>query len=312
MSKSYWKNQIKFLFTLLSILSVIWLGFIIWNNLPKLMKSFSDINLLSFLFICTFSLVSSYVSFEAFRCIFHITHPNTYSRKQLAHFYFTSQMMKHLPGRIWGIAYQANQGTVASTMQWIGINSIHMLINTAVALWIAIAILLFTISPYIASIFIFIGFPIFYIILSPKIFEKIRMWAKNKNYDKLFKLFNSIYEISSKNIRSKNVAFIYILTGWILYLISWAGYSLVWPSLSILDAIALCGIYTIAWFVGYVSFISPSGIGIRELVFIFLANDFPIEIITSILLFARCLLLLNDLTLGLIFLKNGTTHDTKK
>ena len=82
-------------------------------------------------------------------------------------------------------------------------------------------------------------------------------------------------------------------------------YGIAWPSLTALDGIRLCGIYTLAWFFGYISFVSPSGLGVREAAFFLLAKDFPPDAIAGMALLGRVTLLLVDIILGLIYLYAG-------
>ncbi len=57
----------------------------------------------------------------------------------------------------------------------------------------------------------------------------------------------------------------------------------------------------LAWFVGYVSLLTPSGLGIRELVFVWLANEFPPDAVALMAVIGRISLLAIDLVMGLIF-----------
>jgi uncharacterized membrane protein YbhN (UPF0104 family) len=63
----------------------------------------------------------------------------------------------------------------------------------------------------------------------------------------------------------------------------------------------MCAYYMVAWFVGYVSLLTPSGLGVRELVFAWLAKDFPPDAVALMAVVGRVSLLAVDLALGLAF-----------
>ena len=121
------------------------------------------------------------------------------------------------------------------------------------------------------------------------------------------KIFNQVLlgflYYSKTDLSVKGRIFTLFLLSWLIYLGCWTGYSWAWPGLSPIDAVWLCAFYTLAWFAGYISLITPSGLGVRELVFIALAKDFPPDIITGITISGRIILLLVDLIFGLFFIK---------
>jgi uncharacterized membrane protein YbhN (UPF0104 family) len=63
----------------------------------------------------------------------------------------------------------------------------------------------------------------------------------------------------------------------------------------------LCAFYMVAWFVGYVSLLTPSGLGVRELVFAWLAKDFAGDAVALMAVVGRINLLFVDLFMGLAF-----------
>ena len=63
----------------------------------------------------------------------------------------------------------------------------------------------------------------------------------------------------------------------------------------------LCALYVIAWMAGYFSLVTPSGLGVRELVFVFLAHRFPPDAVAGLAIFGRAMLLVADILLGAIF-----------
>ena len=78
-----------------------------------------------------------------------------------------------------------------------------------------------------------------------------------------------------------------------------------WPRLSAFDGTVLCAMYTLAWFIGYVTLISPSGMGVRELAFALIAHRYPPDVIAGMAIIGRVMLLATDVFLGMAFARAG-------
>ena len=95
--------------------------------------------------------------------------------------------------------------------------------------------------------------------------------------------------------------FLFFSIASILYYASWFLNGMGYPPLGAGGGLQLGALYMLAWFVGYVSLVTPSGLGIRELVFVWLANDFPGDAVALMAVIGRISLLAVDLIMGLIF-----------
>jgi hypothetical protein len=104
------------------------------------------------------------------------------------------------------------------------------------------------------------------------------------------------------SVRDKLLLLIIFLFWWALYYLSWALFGLSWPGLGFVNGVYLCAAYMIAWFVGYLSFFTPSGLGVREAVFVALSIGYPPEAIAAIILYGRFALTFADIVLGMIHL----------
>ncbi|NCU32690.1 MAG: class I SAM-dependent methyltransferase, partial [Candidatus Moranbacteria bacterium] len=54
-----------------------------------------------------------------------------------------------------------------------------------------------------------------------------------------------------------------------MLLLAWIILSKVFPDFSLSQIIQLCGVYTLSWAIGFISMLTPGGIGIRETIFIY-------------------------------------------
>jgi uncharacterized membrane protein YbhN (UPF0104 family) len=81
------------------------------------------------------------------------------------------------------------------------------------------------------------------------------------------------------------------------------------PGVGPLDGLVLCALYSLAWALGFLVIVTPSGLGVRELAFAAMARDFPPEIIAYTVVVARLGLLGADMLLGLFSLWIGRLRD---
>jgi glycosyltransferase 2 family protein len=308
MNNHHWQERWKPFFITLSFIAILWVTYLLFNGIKDLKENFTSINLYWLLFVLIFNIISGYFGFEAFRLIFNTIKPNIYEKKFLGNLYFTAQLIKHLPGRIFGIAYQVNRGGSATIGEWLVINSAYMAINTAFALWTAVTVAGIMIDFRIGLLAFLIGATSYFLFWHPVLFRQISIFLNFIFKSKARNIVNSIEILISSSLGFKLKIFFLFSISWILYLLAWAGYGAAWPSLKAVDGVWLCGIYTLAWFAGYVSFISPSGIGVRELVFVFLAKDFPPDAVAGMAILGRFVLLAVDIILGLIFLRFKENH----
>lgn len=303
MNNHHWQERWRLFFTILSFISIFWAAYLLFDGIKDLKENFKNINLYWLLFVLIFNIISGYFGFEAFRLIFNTIKPNIYEKNFLGNLYFTAQLIKHLPGRIFGIVYQVNRGGSATIGEWLIINSAYMAINTAFALWTAVTVTGIMINFRIGLLIFLIGAIFYFLFWHPVLFRQISTFLNFIFKSKAKNIVNSIEILISSSLGFKLKIFFLFSISWILYLLAWAGYGAAWPSLKAIDGVWLCGIYTIAWFAGYISLISPSGIGVRELVFVFLAKDFPPDAVAGIAILGRTILLFVDIFFGIFYLR---------
>lgn len=303
MNNHHWQERWRLFFTILSFISIFWAAYLLFDGIKDLKENFKNINLYWLLFVLIFNIISGYFGFEAFRLIFNTIKPNIYEKNFLGNLYFAAQLIKHLPGRIFGIVYQVNRGGSATIGEWLIINSAYMAINTAFALWTAVTVTGIMINFRIGLLIFLIGAIFYFLFWHPVLFRQISTFLNFIFKSKAKNIVNSIEILISSSLGFKLKIFFLFSISWILYLLAWAGYGAAWPSLKAIDGVWLCGIYTIAWFAGYISLISPSGIGVRELVFVFLAKDFPPDAVAGIAILGRTILLFVDIFFGIFYLR---------
>ncbi len=191
---------------------------------------------------------------------------------------------RYIPGRIWGIAGQVyltkKEGAIPGSKSGVGV-ILGTAVNTLSGILLFVLIFPLTQHNTLSKTYylIFLSIPIFLIILYPPLFVKI---------------VNLGLKILKKNkitVIPKYSQVIYLL---FLYTLLWISqclgiYFLInsFYPLHLSFILPLCAIYPAAWVIGFLSFISPGGIGVREGILSYLFNFYmptSIGIVASVLI----------------------------
>lgn len=214
---------------------------------------------------------------------------------------YTAQVMRHLPGRFFGVVYQIVKAKhVASPNTWIHGNIAIMFLSTWLALMSA-SMLLLTLGKEtrLALIILSMTLAVPLILYSANRLI-IHINIRNRKLQKISELLHAAPKaiFSTKGRR----ALFWGIVSWCVYAMAWAAFGEALPSTSWHDGLVLCALYTLAWAIGFFSLIAPSGLGVRELAFALLASSYPPEILLFVSVAARLGLMLADLTIGGFFL----------
>lgn len=310
MAEVDWRVRWRWLFLPLSVAALLWAGYLLSGAVPTLMDDLARVNAGWLLFTVLGCCLSAYLGFEGFRELFDKFRPGIYKRLPLAHLYFTGQLMKHLPGRIWSVAYQSAAGHRASITEWVGVNVVHMTLITAFAVWISVTAVFWTYGWMPGLVAFACGTGLYALLWNNRLLRPLLELVQRIPIRPVANLCSALLPVADAGSRFKVSVFFWFSISWVVYFLAWAGFGMAWPGLDASDGIWLCALYTAAWLAGYLSMISPSGLGVRELVFVGLAQDFPVDAVAAMAIFGRVILLLVDIVLGLAFLRGrDSAHD---
>ncbi|MGM9516610.1 hypothetical protein ACS5PK_20350 [Roseateles sp. DB2] len=311
MAEVSWRRRLRWLMMPLAVVSLGWTASLLADSWPALHHSLPQVQWTWLLWTLALNVLSGYLAFEAFRALFNKVQPSSYGRLQMAHLYFAGQLMKHLPGRVWGLAYQAAQGQRASLAQWVAVTSVYMVLSTAIALWVAGTVLSFYVA-WIWGLAAFgAGVAAYLLGWQAAPLKALLSLARRASLPALTRLSDALQPFTNLDAHFKWQVLAWFLASWGLYLLAWAGYGMAWPGLQAIDGVWLCSLYTVAWFVGYASLVTPSGLGVRELTFVLLAQQFPADVVAGMAVLGRLVLLCVDVLLGAAFLPFGAPNDDK-
>jgi uncharacterized membrane protein YbhN (UPF0104 family) len=191
-----------------------------------------------------------------------------------AHMLFVAQILRHLPGRVWGIMYLVNEThTRIPAASMVRANVDFMLFSMSFNVLVAAALFLaVTISPDVATICAAAGVIALSVALR-------RNWigafagALARIMPARMKPFTSAVaeqpQLSWPAVAGISSAFVLV---WCCYLSIWWALTQVFGILGNVNIWLLCASYSLAWVVGYLAMITPGGIGVREAGFFALAS----------------------------------------
>lgn len=296
------RRKWKLLALLITLGSVLWVIQLLLQAWPGLVAGMHEIRMSYLLVGLGLSIASAYLTFAAFATLVAGVGFAGITKRQLAHLYFTGQLLKHLPGRVWGVGYQWTAGnSVSSIGGWVMVNLGHMLLATYFALWsawVALALM----SGVAWGLMALLGGLIAYLLCW-------RLTASRVLHQAITRLPGRIGSLATRALETMAAVpaparwsiFILFCASWSLFYLAWAAFGLAHSSLDAAEGVRMCAYYMIAWFAGYISFLTPSGLGVRELVFAWLAQDYSVEVIALMAIVGRTSLLAVDIILGLLF-----------
>ncbi len=209
-----------------------------------------------------------------------------------------SDLGRFIPGKIWlvvGRIYLCKKKQISEAK-----TTLSTLLEIAINIFAALIIFLITL-PFIPGIpsYTFYGFiliPILLMALHPKIFIPIFNYGL-----KLFKKPHDDLEITYIQILYLVILFIlfWLFAGVSLFLLTYSFYQI-----PISLYLPLIGIFCISWVLGFLFFISPGGLGVREgILAVLFALVLPVPIALILAVLTRLWMLIGELLTALIFWK---------
>ena len=191
-----------------------------------------------------------------------------------AHMLFVAQILRHLPGRFWGVAYLVNETheqIPAASMVRANVDFMlySMSFNVLVAMCLFVAV---SASPELAVVCITLGTVAIAIGLRQNWVGGIAGLAKRVlpgRAKSIAAAFAEQPQLSWQIIAGICIGFLLV---WCCYLAIWWALSQVFHVLSDVNIWLLCASYMLAWVIGYLAMITPGGLGVREAGFFALAS----------------------------------------
>ena len=284
----------------LILIGFLWLGYLIFEEHDKLPLLLSLQEGASWRLISVLSLavLASLPAPFAFCMMIRQHSGKPISFIYASRLWFVAQIIRHLPGRFWGVVYQANvvQAHIAPT-SIVRANFDMMLVGTIWAVMMPAAILYRNKIGLISCLILLVtGCGILGCMLHGDSPGRVMRATRNILPERWQRLLPPVAQSKPYNWRY----IIFIHTGffiaWTLDIVIWNFFGSTFEALKGLDMMALCAIYSLAWLVGFISMATPGGLGIREATFVALGAPFaPAPALALLAIFARLWLLCIDI-----------------
>jgi len=287
------KQKIQWIVAAIIIIS---LGFYLKNTISASIKHITQVNLIVFALLAIPASIMTYFSSLSLSFLIHPEKAKLSLRNAICSFYLIAQIIKYIPGRIWGLAYQ--------------IKKLSSITNTSSAITASINYLLITFFLGFILLGITIKVPGSWLILALGLIV-ISLWIRYGGVSSYISIFKN--KLNRGNHIMPMLGVTMVLTSlcleWVTYFSIWIGLGyLLTDNIEIEIAITLSMIYVSAWILGSLISIVPNGIGIREgsYVVIGLWLGFDESYLAATALLARLLFTLGEIipgSLAAIYLK---------
>lgn len=298
----------KLLSTVMVAISFVWIFALVYRDKQGLTHLWTDLQAGSFLMMADatlFILIAVALLVPLVEIIVRQNTQRVFPIRYLARLFFAGQIVSYLPGRLLGTAYLINETQKiipALTMIRINIELILtiMLFNTSLAM---VILAYYLVGLKTAAILGTLGLILFVVYHRINMFDYILHMAA-KILPKKF---------SEKILKAKtHRPFDYKTIGVMLvvFAIHWAAYLKAWLCLKnafvMLEGHAvflLAAAYSISWFIGFITMVTPGGLGVREVSFVLLVSEYlPKQTASFLSVFLRIWLILVDIILFLVSL----------
>ncbi len=291
---------------ILVITACLWLAWIVYQNQAELLELYRDMTVRNMLWLVA-ATAFVMLAISLLVPLFHIlVYQNCHLDlpiRFLAKLFFSGQIVSYLPSRFLGTAYMVNETQKlipAITMVRINIElvALIMLYNG----FVSVAILAYYVNSAGSAAAVFIvGTVIFSLYLRLNLLDKILALAARlapPNFREKLQAARSKVDFDYPLI-CKVIGL--LLLYWIFYLLAWLCLQNTFPILAGENVIVLGATYTLSWIIGFITLITPGGLGIREVSFVALNTQFLSRFHSSFLaIFLRIWLILIDFTLFVI------------
>lgn len=284
---------------LVSGLALAWVLVLWWDQWPAVVSFAKAAEPLFLAVGLGLAAASALAAFLAYAVLARRLVPATPAIGRLFNFYFISQLLKHLPGRIWGIGYQAAYGrSEAALGTWVGVNLAHMAAASFWALAAAIALLVMLQSPATAGVVLAAAAAAFAgMVLMSAWMDR---WRPLSRWPFLRDAVTGPFSRVGAGAWVR-IVLVFLFAN-LLQHGSWLAYGQAFGLPGAGVVLSLSAAYMLAWFIGYVALLTPSGIGIRELSFAWIAGSHDPELVALMAVVGRASYLGVDLLLGSVCL----------
>lgn len=282
-------------------ISAMWIVYLLYQSRREFIDGLQSMNTVWLSAGLLLGVLAAATSGETFYLVIRSLTGAHLTRSQAHRLQYVAALARNLPGRFWGIAYQ-----VTKTRRYLPVSSLLVaqsllaLIAIYFTVCLSVVILIWEYSNLLSSVLLCFVLPGYLLCLASLRWLYIKLHTLNYQ-GRLARAIKIIFSAIGEQDKSTHIhVFLIAGLGWALYLGGWACIGIAHPSIDAHDGLRLAAFYSLAWLLGFITFITPSGLGVREMSFLFLANSFSAEVLALTVILGRLWFLVNDLILGIM------------
>jgi len=256
------------------VLAACWISVLLWEHARDIQHYFRVFDV----FRISIAMASALASLFVFACVFKIILQQVSQKKfpfnRIMSPYFFGQIAKYLPGKVWGVLYQAQRMGRYAAPSCVWQTNIELMILGTIQHGIVILCFLawlFSGAEYAVLAFSFLELAFLVMLKTDRIRQGVFLLVRF--------FFPHAPACSYANKKEGGFPALLIL---FLLLLEWVFIILTWHMLlpagtALLDTCLIASSYILAWLAGFFTFIVPNGIMVREAVFIWFGGIIGID-----------------------------------
>lgn len=253
---------------------IAWITFVFAREFSSLKSSFVVDSPPWLVFTIVMGCVALLITVPIFRSLLANFSSRSISLGHAAHMLFVAQILRHLPGRFWGVAYLVNQTheqIPAASMVRANVDFMlySMGFNVLVAVFLFIGV---SVGPGPAVLLATLGSVLMAFGLRQNWIGQVASKMARIMPERARGFASAFAEqprLSWQLVAGISIGFILV---WCCYLAIWWALSQVFTVLGSANIWLLCAAYMLAWVIGYLAMVTPGGLGVREAGFFALAS----------------------------------------
>lgn len=256
----------RLLISIILVLSAVaWISFTLWGSIGHLKTSLQTLEIRYVALSIIPAVLMVFITAYAYFLILSSMVSLIPAARTVMTPFITSQVVRYLPGRIWGIFYQVQvRDNSVQTHSVVKANVVHFILFTVNSVAVAVSAYVYYDNGITAGFITFATLiSLVFLVLKTSLLQRIASLAARI----------SIREEQPRGVDSRDLLILGLLQlEWLLYLMACV---LMLPGhVNFTDALIIASNYVVAWLFGIIATVMPSGLIVREASFLWLCSLF--------------------------------------
>jgi glycosyltransferase 2 family protein len=289
---------------LLALIALAWVTWLLVQDWKGIRFSLVQVNAVGLTLLVLIGTLATFHNSLIFHILLRVIEKQPVSYRFTAKMLFVGQIIRYLPGRIWHIVYHISvaRDTIPATVL-LRCNLEYMVIITFSAFIVSASVLSLSWGVWLAIGIGTLGWAVLIIGFKQAWHLRLLIGVARLIPSKQLQIkLGNLSILDGRGWRESTSISLILLSSWVIYFFAWQFFAWAWPALAKLNLIELCAYYTLAWMIGFLSMITPAGLGIREGAFVIFTQNSTDESLILLMLVARIWMFFVEILLFLTFI----------